>query len=275
VIAAGAVAAVSWLSARESVERVEALAAQVASLERRLADEVGARAALEAETRTLRAALDAAQPAASPHVAAAAPAPTEDASGAAAAPDAGAEAPAAAAGGEPQPAALDADRLVAAGFRREDVERLRARTDQLDLERIYLRDRAIREGWLDTPRFAQETQAIDAERTGLRGEFDESLYDWMLFSTGQPNRVGVAEVLAGSAAESVGLAQGDVIVRYDDRLVMNVQDLLGATHEGRAGEPVAVEVQRAGERDPVRLFLPRGPIGVRISPVLMEPNGNG
>jgi len=57
---------------------------------------------------------------------------------------------------------------------------------EIELERLYLRDQAQREGWLDSPRFAAESSRIEQEQAGLRGEFDESLYDWMLFAEGIP-----------------------------------------------------------------------------------------
>jgi membrane-associated protease RseP (regulator of RpoE activity) len=281
--AACAVAALAWLRAREASLRADALARDVAALGERLAGESAARAALESEAALLRSVL-ALAPAAAVESAvgaaaaegqgAAAATPPEDLAVATTPADA-AEPTAGLAASPEEAQPFDVDRLVAAGFRREDVERFRARSDQIDLARIYLRDRATREGWLGTPQFHEEMRALAAEQAGLRGEFDESLYDWMLFASGQPNRVGVAEVIAGSAAESAGLARGDVIVRYDERLMLSVQDLLGATNEGRAGELVAVEVKREGQSEPVRVFLPRGPIGVRIAPVAVEPGSRG
>lgn len=166
---------------------------------------------------------------------------------------------------------LDADRLVAAGFSRRDVERFRERVDEIEMKRLYLRDQATREGWIETPRFARESQALLDELVGLRTELDEPLYDWVLYSTGHPNRVAVRDVIEGSAGESAGLLRGDVIVRYDDRLMLSAQELRDATLEGRAGELVEVEVQREGESATLRVFVPRGPIGVTLAPAALEP----
>ncbi|RIL06195.1 MAG: hypothetical protein DCC71_07835, partial [Proteobacteria bacterium] len=173
------------------------------------------------------------------------------------------------------PPSFDVDRLVALGFRREDVERFRSRLDEIELERLYLRDRATREGWLQSPRFVSESRAIDDAFAALRSEFDESLYDWALYMTGVPNRVAVAEVLEGSTAASIGLERGDVIVRYDDRLVLDAGELRQATVTGRPGELVAVEIQRSGDASPRRVFVPRGPIGVRLAPTALEPTPAG
>ncbi len=275
--AACGVATAAWLRARDASVRTDALAREVATLRAELADESVARRALYAETQRLHDSF-APAPRAVGETAAGAAAAVAEAEPPAASSDAvstdAAEVEATPAPGE-QAAAVDVERLVAAGFRREDVARFRTRTDQIELARVYLRDRATREGWIGTPQYREEARALDVEQAGLRGEFDESLYDWMLFSSGQPNRVGVAEVLTGSAAESAGLARGDVIVRYDEQLMLSVQDLLGATNAGRAGELVAVWVQREGQKDPIRVFLPRGPIGVRIAPVALEPSSRG
>ena len=166
---------------------------------------------------------------------------------------------------------FDPDRLVAAGFHRQDVERFRARLDEIELKRLHLRDRAKRESWIETPRYLQESQALFGEMVGLRTEFDDALYDWVLYSTGHPNRVAVQSIVSGSAAESAGLQPGDVIVRYDDRLVLNAGELRDATTEGRSGELVAIEVQREGESEARRVFVPRGPIGVSLAPAAQEP----
>jgi len=274
--AACGVGTAAWLRARDASVRADSLAREVASLQARLADDSAARLALEDETRRLRDLLVPASELAGETGAdaPAAPANAEPPTGASGGTATDAADPDAATDGE-QAASVDVERLVAAGFRREDVERFRARTDQIELARVYLRDRATREGWIGTPQFREEARALDTEQAGLRQEFDESLYDWMLYSSGQPNRVGVAEVLTGSAAESAGIARGDVIIRYDEQLMMSVQDLLGATNAGRAGELVAVWVKREGQKDPIRVFLPRGPIGVRIAPVAVEPSSRG
>jgi hypothetical protein len=171
--------------------------------------------------------------------------------------------------------AFDADRLLAAGFDRQAIEQFRARLDEIELQRLELRDQATREGWLDTPRFADESRSLFGEIVGLRDEFEEPLYDWVLYATGHPNRVAVSDVIAGGAGESAGLLPGDVILRYDDRLMLSVGELRDATTQGRAGELVAVEVQREGDSAPRRVFVPRGPIGIEIAPAALQPAPTG
>ncbi len=258
--------------------------AQVASLERELAvlrdaasSAAAERDALAAEVARLEATLAAAPAGATaPHVEPA-PAPPPRGASAAAEAEVAAEASEPAgpdldvAPGQGTMGSFDPDRLVAAGFHRQDVERFRARLDEIEMKRLRLRDLATREGWREAPRYMQESQALFGELVGLRAEFDESLYDWVLYSTGHPNRVAVQDIVTGSPAESAGLQPGDVIVRYDGRLVLNAGELRDATTEGRAGELVAIEVQREGEPDPRRVFVPRGPIGVSLAPATQQP----
>jgi hypothetical protein len=265
-----ALVASAWLAPRGRGEgaALDALAAQVAALRESLARESREREVLGDELGRLRAELEALRRpdgvARAPERVIA-PAPTA----AAPAPDA---APQPAAGGV-APEGLDVAALLAAGFARDEVERFRERVDAIELERLYLRDQAAREGWLGTSRFQQESRRLDAAMNGLRGEFDEELYDWMLFASGRPNRVEVTEVLADSAAAEAGLRPGDVLVRYDDRLVLTPLELREATAGGEAGSWVAVEVQRGGES--VRVLLPRGPLGVRLEPRVLQPSPAG
>jgi hypothetical protein len=264
----------AWLRARVASERVATLEQQLAALQDRDASAAAERRALEDQIARLEAALAAATAHASVPRSDAAPAkPAPAAAAAPVADDAVAAESTAPDAAYPHGefGVFDGDRLVAAGFRREDVARFRARLDEIELKRLYLRDQATREGWIESPRFAEASQSLNAEFMGLRGEFDESLYDWMLYSTGHPNRVAVRDVIAGGAAESAGLQPGDVIVRYDDHLVLSATELRDATTQGRVGELVALEVQREGEPAPKRVFVPRGPIGINLAPTALQP----
>lgn len=263
----------SWRRAAQAERREVERDGEIAALRAALAEEAALRGSLEAEVARLRAAVEAALE----------PAPAEPSAPDAAAPSDEEKSDAETAASLPQGDAphtvaatvVDVDRLAAAGFRRDDVLRLRERVDAIDLARLDLHDRAMREGWAGTPRFSAENRALNEAWQGLRDEFGDELYDWLLYSTGQPNRVAIGDVLAGSAAEAAGLARGDVIVRYDDRLVLSASELRNATFAGRAGEWVAIEVLREGDDRPRRYFVPRGPIGVRLAPVTVEPSRPG
>jgi PDZ domain len=268
----------AWLHARTARERVSELEQELAAARDRASADAAERAALtdrvanlESELAAATAGATAAQgDAASGALAASgAPASAEDETAAQAGAHDASASDAALPPGEM--GAFDAERLVAAGFRREDVTRMRARLDEIQLKRLYLRDQATREGWMGTPRFKQESQALFGELVGLRTEFDEPLYDWVLYSTGHPNRVAVREVISGSAGDSAGLLRGDVIVRYGDQLLLSPAELRDATTQGRAGELVELEVQREGESAPLRIFVPRGPIGITLAPTAVQP----
>jgi len=168
-----------------------------------------------------------------------------------------------------EPRGLDADALTAAGFSAETVRAFKSRVDQIELDRLYLRDLAAREGWLDTPRFSEEAGDYELDIRQTREEFGDEFYDWMLFTTGHPNRVGVGEVIDGSPAAEAGLLPGDVIVAYDDQRVFSPGELRDATTTGNAGESTAVVVRRGGSE--FRLDVPRGPLGIRIDYTSEQP----
>ncbi len=164
---------------------------------------------------------------------------------------------------------FDEAALVEAGFDRAEVSAYRTRLDEIELERLYLRDRATREGWLDSERYLEESRQLNGEITATRDEFGEDLVDWMLYTTGYPNRLRVVEVMDGSAADEAGLAAGDLIVRYDDRAVFSNAELRQGTTSGSEGESTPLEVMRDGR--PSRVYVPRGPLGVRLAPAAVEP----
>ena len=168
-----------------------------------------------------------------------------------------------------EPRGLDADALIAAGFSAETVRTFKARVDQIELDRLYLRDLAAREGWLDTPRFSEEAGDYELDIRQTREEFGDEFYDWMLYTTGHPNRVGVGEVIDGSAAAEAGLLPGDMIVAYDDQRVFSPGELRDATTTGDAGESTAVVVRRGGSE--FRIDVPRGPLGIRIDYTSEQP----
>ncbi len=171
------------------------------------------------------------------------------------------------------PRPLDVDALVAAGFSEETVREFKAGVDQMELDRLYLRDIASREGWLDTPRFREESEALRFDMGSTREEYGEEFYDWMLYTTGHPNRVEVGDIMTGSAAENVGLRPGDQVLSYDGQRVFSPSELRDATIEGEVGHLTPVEVLRNGRL--TRLMVPRGPLGIRVDMATVEPKPAG
>jgi hypothetical protein len=164
---------------------------------------------------------------------------------------------------------LGDEALLDAGFTRSEVAAFRTRMDDIQLERLYLRDRAAREGWLATRRYMEERRALDDQLSGAREEFGDELYDWAMYSTGRANRVQVTEVMEGSAAAEAGLAPGDVIYSYADRRIFSGGELRGETAAGTAGETTPIDVVRDGES--LRVYVPRGPLGIIFEPSSQEP----
>lgn len=171
--------------------------------------------------------------------------------------------------GGPQPF-VDTEVLTRAGFSASEVEELKARFEAIELERLYLRDQATREGWIGKPRFRQRVRELDARYADLRDDYGPDAYDWILFASGRPNRVVVNRVMEGSEAEGAGFRKGDVVLRYEGQRIFDVPSLQKATTGGRFGETTAVDVERDGEE--IRLYPARGPLGLGLGVVSAEPD---
>jgi hypothetical protein len=170
------------------------------------------------------------------------------------------DAPAGAAADAPESIGVfEEARLIEAGISRDEVERLRDRFDRSRMDELYLNDQATREGWLHSVRQRAEIRDL---RQGLRDEIGDDNYDLLLYATGMNNRVIVSDVLRASPAMEAGILPGDVLVRYDGRRIFNRFELKIATSEGKAGSTVALDLVRAGE--PLRIYAPRGPLGVTM-----------
>lgn len=160
--------------------------------------------------------------------------------------------------------------LIGAGFDAAEVEALNERYEQIELDRLFVRDEATRQGWLGQPRYHRRMRELDERYNALRFEFGEDRYDWLLYASGNDNRVRVDRVMQDSAAADVGVELGDILLRYDDERIFDVQILQQATGEGRVGAAVSLDVERQGEQ--IRLYPPRGPLGVVLVPIYVEPD---
>jgi hypothetical protein len=160
--------------------------------------------------------------------------------------------------------------LAAAGVPAVEAEDIVRRLGHQELERLELRDRAIREGWYRSERYREELRDMETQTPRLREEIGELAYERYLFATGKPNRVRVTSVIEGSEAERAGLLPGDVIITYAESPMFNGSDVRGATTAGERGEMVPVQVMRGGSL--TEAWLPRGPMGVRLDPVRIDPD---
>lgn len=244
--AAGVIGALALREPAPEAPELAALAAELAALRDDLEAERAAALALADEVAQLRTEVQSRESEASPGGAAVAAGPEA--------------APAA----DAAPAANSADWFDAQGLRalgtaEQEIERLRELYEQNQLEILYLRDQAIREGWAGTPRFRNERSQIQAT---LRGELDDAAYDRLLYATGRPNRVLLEGVFADSPAARAGLEAGDAILRYGEQAIFDPRELMEATTAGRAGTSVAIDIEREGALQ--RFYVPRGPLGARL-----------
>jgi len=97
----------------------------------------------------------------------------------------------------------------------------------------------------------------------LQEELGDDAYDRYLFESGIPNRVSIASVIPGSAANVAGLKVGDMLVSYDYDRVYRVNTIQQATRAGVKGEYVQIQFYRDGSL--LSADLPRGPLGVTLS----------
>jgi hypothetical protein len=162
--------------------------------------------------------------------------------------------------------------LEAAGIDAGTASDIKRRRDELTMKGMYLRDEATREQWLDSPRFAQEMAAIDAQRTSVRDEIGDAAYDQYLFALGHPNRVRVDEVLSESPAAQAGLQPGDMILRYGETRIFAPDELVAQTRGGTMGDTVRLEIIRNGER--LQVEVPRGPLGLQIAATQDQPQSS-
>jgi hypothetical protein len=161
----------------------------------------------------------------------------------------------------PEPV-FDEAALREAGLSSTTVAQIRGRFEQLELDRLFLRDRAQREGWMGTVRYSNEVAKLEERRQDIRNSLGDTGYDAYLYATGQPNRVIIREALQESPAKLAGLQPGDVVLRYGEKRVFTTRELQNATAGGRAGENVLVEVERGGRK--LDIYVPRGPLGVYL-----------
>lgn len=152
--------------------------------------------------------------------------------------------------------------LVGAGFDSAQVAQLEQLVSTQRLQRLELRDRATREGWLQTEQFRTELRAQPSAETLVREQLGDDQFDRYLYTLGQSNRVSVDSIFSQSAAQQAGLLAGDVVISYAGERIYRVTDLQQATTLGQRGEEVSVVVQRSGEE--LELYIPRGPLGITI-----------
>ncbi|MEN8206938.1 MAG: PDZ domain-containing protein [Pseudomonadota bacterium] len=154
--------------------------------------------------------------------------------------------------------------LIATGIPTEQAALIQSRLDEYDLKQLYLKDRASREGWLNTARYRKEQRQAQYAYRELRSEIGDDAYDRMLYALGQANRVVARDIMQNSSAEQYGLQANDRVYEYDGQRVFTGKELNDlVTQGGDAGALVLVRVQRGDQQ--LDFYLPRGPIGIRLA----------
>ncbi len=160
-------------------------------------------------------------------------------------------------------------KLLAAGLPEDTVQRIHQRIGENRLALLELRNRAIREDWMDTPEYIEQMQQLRNPAAGIREQEGDDVYDQYLYAAGRPNRVMVSEVYSGSAAEQAGIQPHDVILSYAQDRIFSMRELQRATTEGIDGEIVLVELYRDGQR--LSTSVARGPLGIALTVTRLPP----
>lgn len=163
-----------------------------------------------------------------------------------------------------------ADRLLAAGFSEREMQAIEQQGAAATLDRMMLDDRARREGWANTPRYFEEMRALDTGQARVRKYLGDDAYDRYLFASGAPNRLSVRSVIATSPAERAGLEPGDVLLAYGAQRLFDNRQLRELRSGGQPGEQVTMEIMREGRA--MEITIPRGPLGVQIDPMYVDPD---
>ena len=159
--------------------------------------------------------------------------------------------------------------FVAAGFDSVTAAKLVKQLNQIALDEVYLRDQAVREGWVGTERYREAQADLQQQRETFRSDLTDKEYDRFLYATGRSNRVTVESVMGESQAEWIGLQPGDRIVQYAGEPVYRFSDLRQASTAGEAGALVPIRVERDGRT--LDLSIERGPLGVQLGADSVKP----
>lgn len=165
---------------------------------------------------------------------------------------------------------LTKENLVNAGVNEGLAAEIIRRKSELEYQQLELRDRAIRENYINTPRYFQQLRELNANATSLRDDIGSEAYDRYLYASGQNNRVVVSSVMSSSPAEQSGLQKGDIILRYDNEKIFNWNEIRQATGQGNRNEYITVDIIRDGQL--MNMVLPRGPLGVKLDSTRSNPD---
>ena len=160
--------------------------------------------------------------------------------------------------------------LVQMGIDNDNANRIQRLAEKKEMDQLYLRNTASREGWFGTEKYFEKTRELDLQSNIYRDELGDDKYDMFLYASQLTNRITIQSVLSESPAEIAGLQSGDFILSYNNKRVFNWSDLTALTANGEVGESVPIEVQR--ENQTFQYFITRGPLGIRLNSERVNPN---
>ncbi|MCW9023401.1 MAG: PDZ domain-containing protein [Gammaproteobacteria bacterium] len=159
--------------------------------------------------------------------------------------------------------------LIQVGVEEGIAEDILSRLSQHEYQLLEHHDRAKREGYLNSSRFAKERRELMKNAPSLREAIGTDAYDRYLYETEQYNRVTVTTVMQGSPASRLGVLKGDVILNYANEKVLTWRELRELTGKGEYGEYVNLNILRDGQQ--MNILIPRGPLGVKLGATTIDP----
>ncbi len=159
--------------------------------------------------------------------------------------------------------------MLSTGLSEAEITEIKNKYETIEMEKLYLRDRAIRENWIGTERYTRELTELNGRFDSFRSQTSDNIYESLLYATGQSNRVVIQDVMQNSPASLAGIKTGDFLLQYGEARIYSAFDLRRAITDGEAGEEVRVELDRNGTTSTV--YLPRGPMGIRMESTSVQP----
>ena len=167
---------------------------------------------------------------------------------------------------------LSVEALTSVGVSEDIAEAIMRRSSEQEYQKLQLRDRAIREGYMNKPEYYRQLRELNANKISLRSEVGDETYDRYLYNTGQNNRVQVSSVMQGSPSELAGIKASDIVLSYGNQKIIHYGDIREVTSQGSLNEYVTVNVLRDGEV--LSFMLPRGPMGIRLQATRSDPGSD-
>jgi len=164
------------------------------------------------------------------------------------------------------------DVLLSLGVDNIIADRIQKKVEEREMNQLYLRNTSIREGWFGTEKYFEKSRELAQESNVYRDELGDVRYDEYLFQSDQTNRVSITSIIATSPAEKIGLQTNDIILEYDNQRIFSWSDITQLTAEGENGETVSLVIQR--DNSTIELFIPRGPLGVRLENIKVDPTNS-